>query len=343
MKKSFGFSVAQIASTLCSLLLASNGGFAASPEYLVLTKTIQLKGVPGKLDHLAVDSKGQRLFVANKPNNTLDIVDLKTGTLVKQIPDQGKISGVTYAAELDMIYVGNGVGVCNGFSGIDYSQVFSTKAPGADNVHFHSGNSMVYVGQDEVLSALDAKSGEIKKSIALPGAVHGFKIDKKAGKIYGVLTKASMIAVIDIAKHEVVEKWPLTMSDAGSPIAQDSDNGLLFVGCPKTKPMVVVFDTKTGKEVAAVAIPGGVDDVHFDSKRKRLYCSCLDKALVVIEKVGDAYQVVETLETPKDSRTCVWSKGMLYLAVPRQEGTEGPEVRIYEARPVDVGQASSSN
>jgi DNA-binding beta-propeller fold protein YncE len=321
--------------TACAaLLLAAGQAHAAGPETLVLVKTIPLKGVAGKLDHLAVDSKGERLFVANKPNNTLDIVDLKSGKLVRQIADQGKVSGVTYAEDLDMIYVGNGAGVCNGFDGKDYKQVFSTPAPNADNVHYHSGNHMVYVGQDEILSELDAKSGEIKASINLPGAVHGFKIDKKAGKIYAVLTKPSLIAVIDIASHQVTEKFDLTVSDAGSPIAQDVENGLLFVGCPKKQPMVVVFDAKTGKEVASVEIPAGIDDIHFDRRRQRVYASCADSTLAVIEKNGEKFEVVAKLETPKDSRTCVWSSGKLYLGVPKLEGKEGPEVRVYEARPV---------
>jgi len=317
-----------------ALLLAAGPVAAAGPEALVLVKTIPLKGVAGKLDHLAVDSKGQRLFVANKPNNTLDIVDLKTGTLIRQIPDQGKVSGVSFAEDLDMIYVGNGAGTCNAFDGKEYKQVFSTPAPHADNVHYHSGNHMVYVGQDEILSELDARTGEIKAAINLPGAVHGFKIDKKAGRIYAVLTKPNLVAVIDIAKHEVVEKFDLTVSDAGSPIAEDAAHGLLFVGCPKKQPMVVVFEAKTGKEIASVEIPAGIDDLHFDKQRNRLYASCSDSVLAVIEKTGDKYEIVARLETPKDSRTCVWSSGKLYLGVPRQEGKEGPEVRIYEARPL---------
>ena len=169
--------------------------------------------------------------------------------------------------------------------------------------------------------------------IELPGAVHGFKIDSKAGKIYAVLTKENMIAVIDIPTHRVTEKFPLTLSDAGSPIAQDSERGLLFVGCPKSKPMIVIFDIKTGKEIGSVTIPAGVDDVHFDSQRNRLYASCADRALVVIGKVQDKFDVVETRETPKDSRTCTWSNGKLYLLVPRQETQAGPEIRVFEATP----------
>jgi DNA-binding beta-propeller fold protein YncE len=112
--------------SIASLLVASGilsiiGGLrAADAELLVLKSTIRSKGVAGKLDHLAVDVKGERLFLANKPNNTLDIIDLKSGKLVKQIAEQGKVSGVAYAADLDRIYVGNGAGTCNCFEGKEY-------------------------------------------------------------------------------------------------------------------------------------------------------------------------------------------------------------------------------
>lgn len=317
---------------MIAILIGGQQASAAPP--LTLVQTISLKGVEGKLDHLAVDSDGARLFVANKANNTLDIVDLKTGRLVQQIADQTKVSGVAYAADLDMIYVGNGGGTCNGFDGKDYRLVFSTPAPDADNVHYHSGTRQVYVGQGSRMAVLNAKTGEVATRIELPGDVHGFRIDKKAGKIYAVLTKESLVAVIDVATHQVTARFPLTKSDAGSPIAQDSARGQLFVGCPKKQPMLVVFDIKSGQEVATLDLPAGVDDVYFDAKRNRVYASCSDGVLTVIERDGDQFKVVASLETPKNSRTCVWSKGKLYLAVPRQPGQDGPEVRIFEAEPV---------
>jgi DNA-binding beta-propeller fold protein YncE len=299
---------------------------------LALVQTIPLKGVAGKLDHLCVDAKGQRLFLANKVNNTLDIIDLKTGKLVKQIADQGKISGVDYSADLDMIYVGNGSGVCNGFDGKEYKSVFSTPAAGADNVHFHSGTKTVFVAHGTSLSELDGKTGKIKTTIELPGVSHGFRLDKKAGKVYVVVTKPSLVAVVDLKKAGVVEKFPLTLSDAGSPVAHDSKNGLLFVGCPK-KPMVVVFDTKTGKELASIIIPAGIDDLHYDGKNNRLYASCDDGRLAVIERKESKYSVIAEIETPKSSRTCAWKSGKLYLGVPKQEGKDGPEIRVFDAKP----------
>ncbi len=100
----------------------------ADPTPLVLVQKIPLKSVVGNLDHLAVDARGVRLFVANKANNTLDVVDLKAGTLVKQIPDQTRVSGVAYASDLDMIFVGNGGGVGNGIDDKDNRTVFSSNS-----------------------------------------------------------------------------------------------------------------------------------------------------------------------------------------------------------------------
>jgi 6-phosphogluconolactonase (cycloisomerase 2 family) len=76
---------------MTALVLAA-AGRAADPASLELVQTIVLKGRPGNLDHLVLDAKNQRLFVANKANNTLDVVDLKEGKLLRQIrgrPERG--------------------------------------------------------------------------------------------------------------------------------------------------------------------------------------------------------------------------------------------------------------
>lgn len=321
-----------VRSLLAAAVAAVAAGVApAADEPLALKANLATKGVAGKLDHLAVDEKGERLFLANKPNNTLDVFDLKAGRLVKQIADQGKVSGVCYAPDLDVVYVGNGAGTCNAFSGKDYSPLFSAKAAGADNVHYYAGRKSVYVAHGASFTELDAKSGEVKGAVKFDGSSHGFSIDEAGGLIYVVLTKPSEIAVVDAAKREVVKHLPLTLSDGGSPIDRDPAAGLLFVGCPK-KPAVVVFDAKAGKELYAVEIPAGVDDVHFDAKRNRLYASCSDGNLAVLETKGDKYQVTAKLATPKDSRTCTLAGGRLYIGVPKQDGADGPEVRVFEPK-----------
>ncbi len=313
-------------------LFVFSGASAADP--LELKQTIKLDGKAGNLDHLAVDVKGERLFVANKPNNTLDVIDLKTGKMVKQIADQGKVSGVAYSEEFDRVYVGNGAGTCNAFDCKEYKLAFSVKLAKADNVNYHAAAKMVYVAHGDSISALDAKTGEVKAKVALPGDAHGFGIDEKANKLYVSLTKPSQVAVIDLAKHEVTDKFPLALAQGNSPLVHDGATGRVFVGCRK-EPMVVILDAKTGKELSGVAIPGDIDDLLFDPKTGRLYAICGGGAVAVIEKVGDKYEVVAKVETPKSARTATLSPAgdRLFLGVPVQGGTGGPEVRVFAVRP----------
>src|SRR5258708_30186892 len=100
---------------ICSAALATLVlALAAPAAELELIQTIQLKGKAGNLDHVALDTKRDRLLVANKANNTLDVVDLKAGTLFKQVPNQTAIQGVAFAEDLDRVYVGLGTnGLCN--------------------------------------------------------------------------------------------------------------------------------------------------------------------------------------------------------------------------------------
>jgi hypothetical protein len=89
---------------------------AADPPPLERVQTIAMKGPPGGLDHLALDVRRGRLFVANTVNGSLDIVDLKGGKLLKQILGQAGIRGIDYDPGSDRVFVGNGTGgICNVF------------------------------------------------------------------------------------------------------------------------------------------------------------------------------------------------------------------------------------
>src|SRR6516164_7245040 len=97
-----------VAVEAAALLVATVTPAEAQAPPLERVRTITLKGPVGGMDHLAIDAKRGRLFVANTINNTLDVVDLKAGKLLKQVPDQGSIRGIDYSSEVDRIFTGCG-------------------------------------------------------------------------------------------------------------------------------------------------------------------------------------------------------------------------------------------
>jgi hypothetical protein len=325
---------------LCAALLPapSTALSAADEPSLKPVQTIPLRGPATRLDHLALDGKHSRLFVANMANSSMDVVDLKAGKLLKQIPGQKGIQGIAYAPDLDRIFVGNEAGgVCNVFDGRDYTPLKRFKfADDADNVRYQAGKRRVYVAHaEDSLAVIDADKLEVLRDIKVPGQAESFQLEKEHPRLYLNVPSAKAVVVIDTDRAKVIGRYPLTLAAANYPMALDEPHRRIFVGC-RQPGSIVVLDSDTGKEVAQVAIPGDTDDVWFDGRRRRLYASCGEGYLAVVRQADpDHYQLLEKIATAKLARTCLFDPetGRLYLVVPRQRGRQGPEVRVYEAQP----------
>ena len=66
-------------------LAAASLAWAGQSEPLALETKIMLRDVKGRIDHFAADPLHQRLFVAELGNNTVGVVDLKAGKVVRRI------------------------------------------------------------------------------------------------------------------------------------------------------------------------------------------------------------------------------------------------------------------
>jgi len=67
-------------------VLASLSSIAAQEHLpLRLEQTISMPNVKGRIDHMDVDVKGKRLFVAGLENGSVEVVDLQAGRWLKSI------------------------------------------------------------------------------------------------------------------------------------------------------------------------------------------------------------------------------------------------------------------
>jgi DNA-binding beta-propeller fold protein YncE len=309
---------------------------AGGQPRLELVQTIPLQGKAGRLDHLALDARGLRLFVANLSNASLDVVDLRAGKLLKQIPGQRKIQGVAYVPDLDRIFVGNGDdGVCNVFAGKNYALLKSIKLLGADNVRYDPNSGRVYVSHAEkALTALDAKTMEVVATVQLPGPPEAFQLDPAGQRLYLNCHSPAQVAVIDLKASKVVSTYPLKDTKANYPLAFDAAGQRIFVGC-RQPPRILVLDARTGQQQTQEDIPKDTDDLFHDDRRKRLYATCGEGYLAVIEeRAPDRFEVVKRITTAKLARTGLFdpASGRLYAVLPAHDG-KGPLVRVYQARP----------
>jgi DNA-binding beta-propeller fold protein YncE len=315
-------------------LTVATGMAVAEQPILELVKTIRLKGAEGPLDHLLVDTAHARLLVANQSNDTLDVVDLKAGKLVKQVPGQKKIHGIAYAPDLNRIYLGNGEGVCNVLDGKSYELLKTIPVADADNVRYDPGTHRVYVAGENSLAVIDGNSLKLIAAIKLPGSPEGFLLEPKRSRLYVNTSEPNQVVVVDTKKHEITQRYPLKEERNVETLVIDKANRRLMVGFRK-KPSIVILDSDSGKEVANVGIPDGIDDMFFDPRSKRIYASCGSGFVAVVRQIdADHYESQANIATIKGAKTCFFDDATqrLYLAVPRQEGKDGAEIWVYQAK-----------
>src|SRR5260370_42197654 len=102
---------------VCAIGYAQTGSSQESAKQpLRLVQTISIPNVKGRLDHMDVDFKDKRLFVAGLENGTLEAVDLEAGKWGRSIPGFKKAQGALVVSEFHKLFVGNGDdGILRGF------------------------------------------------------------------------------------------------------------------------------------------------------------------------------------------------------------------------------------
>jgi DNA-binding beta-propeller fold protein YncE len=319
-----------VISMLCCAALCVG---AQEPATLKLTKTVILPGVNGRFDHFAIDAKGHRLFVAALGNDTLEIVDIAAGEHLKSITGLHKPTGVLCLSAENQIAVANGNdGTFKLFDGALYELVKTVGSlDDADNVRFDPKTKLIYVGHgDGALAIIDSATMKQTGNIKLAAHPESFQLEQQGSHIFVNVPDARQIAVIDREKQTVTATWPMEKFRANFPMALDEMNNRLFVGC-RSPARLVVLDTLSGKPVTDIAISGDTDDLFYDATLKRLYVSCGEGFIDIVDQLNaNQYRVHERVPTRSGARTSFFSADLneLYLAVP-QRGQHSAEIRVF--------------
>jgi DNA-binding beta-propeller fold protein YncE len=334
---------------LCLLPVAANS--QALKEPLRLVETIPLPGVKGRLDHMDVDVKGKRLFVAGLENGSVEVVDLQTGKRTQSIPGFKKPQGIFYVADLKKVFVASGDdGMLRVFHSDHLGLLDSISLePGPNRLAYDPHNRRIYVGyggkdagkdygEVGIIDAqTDKRIGDIKVS-AHPAEI----LTTESGKtLFVAIPVLSEIQVIDARKQEVVATWKPKGKGVGDMAldesTKDESPNRLFVGT--RTPLLIVVDSKSGAEVASLPTVEGMDGVYFDAAHKRIYISGgrgfdVGSVWVYEQKDADHYELLGKVPTRPGAGTSFWSPELnrYYVAAPAND-KEDAAVLVYEPQP----------
>jgi DNA-binding beta-propeller fold protein YncE len=235
-------------------------------------RLVQIIPLPtdGYMDRLAVDVKGQRVFICGESNKTLIVVDLQAGKVIHEthlaaspkkpvyLPDTNEIwvnmtdstlvaiSGTTYEVTKIVPTSGHDDPNRGGDNGAYdparhlYYAAIETFKPDAMEA-FKGGTNIAYGGADNhvpsgaSIEIVDTRTAQLVGSIKMPGGdPAGVAIEPSGKRLYvtmgDIIGGDSHVAVVDLEKRLVVAQWPITDGPVPHTAGLDAVHHRLLIG-----------------------------------------------------------------------------------------------------------------
>ena len=285
---------------------------------LALEAKIPLGDVSGRIDHLGVDVKRRRLFVAELGNDSLGVVDLASGKVLRRISGLSEPQGVAYVPSADAVYVANGGdGSVRVLHGEDLAPLGRIElGDDADNVRVDAMRDRVLVGYGKgALAVIDPAARAKIADIRLDRHPEGFQVDETGGRAFVNVPDSREIEIVDLATG-ASRSPPTQGAVANFPMAIDRGAHRVLVVF-RDPPVLMALSSQDGHVAAKVATCGDADDVFVDAKRRRIYVSCGEGAVDVFEPREADYRRLARVPTARGARTSLFVPGLdrLFVAV----------------------------
>ena len=273
---------------------------AAETPPLVAQPPMVLPRAPGRFDYLVVDERLHRLLIAHSGSRTLDIVNMTSGSVDRQI-DLGEAHGIAVDIKDGKYFVGtsrrpgmNDVSrknlVLNNYLAID--------GP-IDAVTFDSKRGVAYGDRADngSIVMVSGKTDKLLGAIPIGGDLEYLAYDPGSDRIYQNIVAPAGVAVIDPSTNTVVTKWPTAPASDLTGLAIDTAAKRVFSAGGNGK--LVMLDMTTGAVVASADIATEVDQIAFDPGKRRVYCASGTGQLSVVQETDSGLESLGNITVPR--------------------------------------------
>ena len=309
----------------------------APPRRSLCARAFALPGVYGRMDHYGWDSKRGLLLVAALGNDTVEIIgDWRRRNSITGLEHP---QAVVYLPTVDRIAVSSQSGKLRFYEAATYALLktldFGENA-NTDNMRYDALSQKLYVGYGAgargSIAVVDPKSLERQEDYTVGSHPEAFQLETGGPRIFVNLPDQGAIGVIDRVTG-AVSRWKIAGHTNVHAMALDEDNHRLFTAALQPGRFTVV-DTNSGAVVATLPCVLGVDDLWFDSERKRIYAPG-SGAIDVFEQVDPdhyralAHVVVDPGSGSTSFRLKSRTQDSLFMSLPNMLPQGGSEVLLF--------------
>jgi DNA-binding beta-propeller fold protein YncE len=297
---------------------------------LILERTIPLKDVNGRIDHLAIDIAHRRVFVAELGNGSVEAVDLASGASLGRITGLKEPQGLVYLPARDELAVASGGdGSVRFYRAGDLALTGQVEVGGdADNLRVDPLGRIVVGYGAGALAVIDPMTRKVVATLPLPAHPEGFRL--RNGTVFVNLPDAGKIAMGELGTGKITATWRGAYG-LNFPMAIDAAQTRLAVAY-RLPARLQVLDAATGATVLDRPTCGDADDVFFDDARHRVYVTCGAGAVDVVDLTKPQRSVRVVTRGGARTGLYVLEIDRLLVAAPEREGGDAA-LMIYRPQP----------
>lgn len=221
---------------LCTCGHASSTSGAAGPLPLSLVTDVSLPGKAVRFDYQDIDSSEQRLVIAHMDADSVVVVDLRTGNVIKEIPQISTPRGVAVAHEVGLIYVTSSPHQLVLIDSHTLGEVARVETGnGPDGVAWDPTHSVVGVSdqRDGALSLIAGAGRGERKQVKLGDETGNIVYDVLRGQFWITVVHdgAGQLTSVDPLSAKVIASIDLAGCEGAHGLRLHPDNQSAFVAC----------------------------------------------------------------------------------------------------------------
>ncbi|HZZ76742.1 MAG TPA: YncE family protein [Puia sp.] len=320
---------------LCTagLLISLANAQKTASGFLKTEKTIVLS-VKGRIDHMDVNLKNQIVYVSALGNNSLEVVDIAEGKVIRSITGLNEPQGVGYIPQTNEILVANGgTGDCYFYNARSFEKTGTIHLNSdADDVRYDSASGKIYVGYgDGGIAVIDAVSHKQLEDIKLPAHPESFQIDRTLNLLFVNVPDAHMVGVVDLKKSYLIKKWARAIPAANFPMALDTINHRVFVGY-RHPARLIAYEGSSGQQLVDMDMTGDADDLYYDNGTSFVYVSGGSGSISIYRIAnGTVSKQIATIPTRNGARTSLLIPQLkLFVLAERADAGKPADLLIYK-------------
>ncbi len=238
----------------------------------------------GGFDHAAVDSVGDRLYVAHPSNDAVEVVDLETRSHVHSIRGLRGVAGVWVDSTTRLLFTSNRSEDTASIFRLEErreSELFRVPTGVRPNglAFDPERNTLLVAGVGNpnvpdappTLTFVNSRNGRRLSQVVAPGRTRWGLYHRQSDSFYVNIADPPSVVVVRGGEVSAIARAISVAAKGPHGLEQDPGGRLLYCACDEGRLLSLEPDNSTSRVVARLA--GSPDVLWLDRKRSHLYCA----------------------------------------------------------------------